>query len=118
MNIFLFKGLWTDGRVSRAMCTAGVSALGGACISEGALSLLGRKGIVRVKPRDLLARAKAFISSGHYMQALRLLCTSHGPEAKALANQFILNLSERPHVMSNRNVAEQSIKLCLKYDLG
>lgn len=100
------------------MCTAGVSALGGACVAEGALSLLGRRGIVRVKPRDLLARAKAFISSGHYLQALRLLCTTQGSEAKALANYFILNLSERPYILNNRNVAEQAIKLCLKYNLG
>ncbi|XP_028177955.1 vacuolar protein sorting-associated protein 8 homolog [Ostrinia furnacalis] len=112
-----FKGLWTDGRVSRAMSTAGVSALGGACVVEGALSLLGRRGIVRVKPRDLLARAKAFIFSGHHLQALRLLCSSQGPEAKSLANEFILFLSERPSLMKNRSVAEQTIKLCLKYNL-
>lgn len=99
------------------MCSAGVSALGGACVVEGALSLLGRRGIVRVKPRDLLARARAFISSGHHLQALRLLSASQGPEAKALAYEFLINLSERPRLMNNRSVAEQAIKLCLKYNL-
>ncbi|CAH0398761.1 unnamed protein product [Chilo suppressalis] len=113
-----FKGLFTDGRVSRAMCKAGVSALGGVCVLEGALSLLGRRGIVRVRPRDLIARAKALLSSGHHLQALKLLCTTQGSEVKALANQFIVNVSERPHLLSNRNMAEQIIKLCLKLNLS
>ncbi|CAB3251661.1 unnamed protein product [Arctia plantaginis] len=112
-----FKGHWTDGRVSRAMCTAGVSALGGACVSEGALSLLGRRGIVRVRPRHLLARAQAFLSSGRHLHALRLLCSTQGAEAKTLANQFIINVSERPQVLSNKQIADQTVKLCLKYDL-
>lgn len=113
-----FKGLWTDGRVSRAMCTAGVSALGGACVLEGALSLLGRKGIVRVRPRDVLTRAQALLSSGHYLQALRVLCSTEGHAAKELAIQFIQNISERPHVLSNKIIADQTIKLCLKFGLS
>ncbi|KAM3966116.1 vacuolar protein sorting 8 [Aphomia sociella] len=113
-----FKGLWTDGRVSRAMCTAGVSALGGACVLEGALSLLGRKGIVRVRPRDILTRAQAFLASGHHLQALRLLCSAEGQAAKQLAIQFIQNISERPHVLSNKRIADQTIKICLKFGLN
>ncbi|XP_026499117.2 vacuolar protein sorting-associated protein 8 homolog [Vanessa tameamea] len=113
-----FKGHWTDGRVSRAMCKAGESALGGACISEGTLALLGRRGVVRVKPRDLLARAQAFITSGRYTQALRLLCSSQGPETKKLAIEFIGNLADRPHILSNKNIAVQVVKLCLKYDMS
>ncbi|XP_045766825.1 vacuolar protein sorting-associated protein 8 homolog isoform X1 [Maniola jurtina] len=113
-----FKGHWTDGRVSRAMCKAGESALGGACTSEGTLTLLGRRGVVRVKPRDLLARAQAFIDTGRYSQALRLLCSSQGAEAKKIANEFIGNLADRPHILSNKNVAIQVVKLCLKYDLS
>ncbi|CAK1586156.1 unnamed protein product [Parnassius mnemosyne] len=112
-----FKGLWTDGRVSLAMCKAGESALAGICVAEGALSLLGRKGIVRVRPRDLLARTKAFIGSGRHLQALRLLCTTQGPNAKKLAIDVINMISERPHIMNNKNVAMQAIKLCLKYNL-
>lgn len=112
-----FKGHWTDGRVSRAMHTAGVSALGGACVYEGTLSLLGRRGIVRVRPRNLLARAQAFLSSGKHLNALRLLCSTRGEAAKSLANRFIINISERPHVMSSKQVADQTVKLCLKYDL-
>lgn len=99
------------------MCSAGVSALGGACVSEGALSLLGRRGIVRVRPRHLLARAQAFLSSGRHLHALRLLCSTQGEEAKSLANQFVINISERPHVLSNKQVADQTVKLCLKYEL-
>ncbi|XP_023938652.2 vacuolar protein sorting-associated protein 8 homolog [Bicyclus anynana] len=113
-----FKGHWTDGRVSRAMCKAGESALGGACIAEGALALLGRRGVVRVKPRDLLARAQAFMAAGRYSQALRLLCSSQGIEAKKIANEFIGNLADRPHILSNKNVAVQVVKLCLKYELS
>ncbi|CAG4947702.1 unnamed protein product [Parnassius apollo] len=113
-----FKGLWTDGRVSLAMCKAGENALAGICVGEGALSLLGRKGIVRVRPRDLLARTKAFIGSGRYLQALRLLCTTQGPNAKKLAIDVINMLAERPHILSNKNVAIQAIKLCLKYNLN
>ncbi|KAL4707675.1 hypothetical protein ACJJTC_014856 [Scirpophaga incertulas] len=113
-----FKGLWTDGRVSQAMCHAGVSALGGACVFEGSLCLLGRKGIVRVRPRDLLTRAKALLFSGHHLQALRLLCSSQCPEAKALAQQFIHSICERPQILKNKNVAEQVIKLCLKYSIS
>ncbi|KAJ8716091.1 hypothetical protein PYW08_013376 [Mythimna loreyi] len=112
-----FKGHWTDGRVSRAMCTAGVSALGGACVSAGALSLLGRRGIVRVRPRHLLARAQAFLSSGRHLNALRLLCSTQGTEATSLAYQFIDNISDRPHILSNKQVADQTVKLCLKYNL-
>ncbi|KAI8426243.1 hypothetical protein MSG28_005153 [Choristoneura fumiferana] len=104
-----FKGLWTDGRVSRAMCMAGGSALGGACVAEGALSLLGRRGVVRVRPRDLLARAQASMSSGRHTQALRLLCSAQGSDAKALANSFIINISERPHLLSNKALADLAI---------
>lgn len=113
----LFQGHWTDGRVSRAMCTAGISALGGACVSAGALSLLGRRGIVRVRPRHLLARAQAFLSSGRHLNALRLLCSTQGTEAMSLACQFIDNISDRPHILSNKQVADQTVKLCLKYNL-
>ncbi|XP_059054039.1 vacuolar protein sorting-associated protein 8 homolog [Achroia grisella] len=113
-----FKGLWTDGRVSRAMCSAGVSALGGACVIEGALSLLGRKGIVRVRPRDVLTRAQGLISCGHYLQALRVLCSTQGNAAKELAIQFIQNISEKPHVLNNKIVADETIKLCLKFGLS
>ncbi|CAG9561239.1 unnamed protein product [Danaus chrysippus] len=113
-----FKGHWTDGNVSRAMCKAGESALGGACISEGTLALLGRRGVVRVKPRDLLARSQAFLSSGRYSQALRLLCSAQGPEAKKLANEFICNLADRPHIVNSKNVAVQVVKLCLKFDMS
>ncbi|XP_038223273.1 vacuolar protein sorting-associated protein 8 homolog [Zerene cesonia] len=112
-----FKGHWTDGRVSRAMCKAGESALAGACISEGTLSILGRRGIVRIGPRDILTRAQAFMSSGHHLQALRLLCSTQGSKAKALASDFVINLSERPHIVSNKNVAVQVVKLCLKFNL-
>lgn len=111
------KGHWTDGRVSRAMCKAGESALGGACISEGTLALLGRRGVVRVKPRDLIARAQAFITSGRYIQALRLLCSAQGPDAKKMASEFIETLADRPHILSNKNVAVQVVKLCLKYNM-
>ncbi|XP_063535635.1 vacuolar protein sorting-associated protein 8 homolog [Cydia strobilella] len=113
-----FKGLWTDGRVSRAMCMAGGSALGGACVAEGALALLGRRGVVRVRPRDLLARAQASMCSGRHAQALRLLCSAQGPDAAALANSFIINISERPHLLSNKALADLAIKLCLKFNLG
>ncbi|XP_075979183.1 vacuolar protein sorting 8 [Anticarsia gemmatalis] len=113
-----FKGHWTDGRVSRAMCTAGVSALGGACVCEGALSLLGRRGIVRVRPRHILERATAFLTSGRYLQALRLLCSIEGTYAKAVANRFIVAISESPEVLSNKQVSDQIVKLCLKYDLS
>lgn len=100
------------------MCTAGVSALGGACVVNGTLSLLGRKGIVRVRPRDLLARTQAFISAGHHLQTLRLLNSAEGEvEAKTLATQFINHISERPHILSNKNVSDQVIKLCVKYNL-
>ncbi|CAH0729782.1 unnamed protein product, partial [Brenthis ino] len=113
-----FKGHWTDGRVSRAMCKAGESALGGACISEGTLALLGCRGVVRVKPRDLIARAQAFITSGRYIQALRLLCSAQGPDAKKMASEFIETLADRPHILSNKNVAVQVVKLCLKYEMS
>ncbi|XP_072947708.1 vacuolar protein sorting-associated protein 8 homolog [Epargyreus clarus] len=113
-----FKGLWTDGRVSQAMCKAGESALGGACVAEGALSLLGRRGILRVRPRDLIARAQAFIASGRYLQALRLLCSTQGSQAQNLANDFVANLIDRPNILSNKNVAVQAIRLCLKYNLS
>lgn len=99
------------------MGVAGTSALGGACVADGALSLLGRKGVVRVKPRDLLARAQAFCASGRYSQALHLLCSTKGSEAKNLANKFIINLSERPHILSDKEVADKAVKLCLKYNL-
>ncbi|KAH9632458.1 hypothetical protein HF086_014542 [Spodoptera exigua] len=112
-----FKGHWTDGRVSRAMCTAGVSALGGACVSAGTLSLLGRRGIVRVRPRHLLARAQAFLASGRHLNALRLLCSAQGAEAKSVAYQFIDNISERPYILTNKQVADHTVKLCLKYNL-
>ncbi|KAJ2944385.1 hypothetical protein O0L34_g18387 [Tuta absoluta] len=113
-----FKGLWTDGRVSQAMGTAGASALGGIGVSDGAFCLLGRKGVVRVRPRDLLARAQAFLCSGRHGQALRLLCATKGTEAKGLATRFIAYLSERPHVLSDKQVADLAVKLCLKYKLG
>lgn len=99
------------------MCAAGESALGGASVAEGALALLGRRGVLRVRPRDLLARAEAFMASGRYSQALRLLCSSQGTEAKKLANEFIGTLADRPHILSNKNVATQVVKLCLKYEL-
>lgn len=116
-HFFYFQGLWTDGRVSLAMGAAGASALGGACVADGAISLLGRKGVVRVRPRDLIARAQAFIASKRYSQALRLLCSTKGPEARALADRFITILSERPHILSDKQVADQVVKLCLKYKL-
>lgn len=96
---------------------AGGSALGGACVAEGALSLLGRRGVVRVRPRDLLARAQASMSSGRHTQALRLLCSAQGSEAKELANSFIINISERPHLLGNKVLADLAIKLCLKFNL-
>lgn len=99
------------------MCTAGVSALGGACVSEGTLSLLGRRGIVRVRPRHLLARAQSLLSSGRHLNALRLLCSAQGLEAKSLANQFIETISERPHLLNDKQVADQTVKLCIKYNL-
>lgn len=99
------------------MCKAGESALGGACISEGTLALLGRRGVVRVKPRDLIARAQSFIASGRYMQALRLLCSYQGSEAKKLAAEFLETLADRPHILSNKNIAIHVVKLCLKYDM-
>lgn len=99
------------------MCKAGESALGGACISEGTLALLGRRGVVRVKPRDLLARAQAFITSGRYTQALRLLCSSQNSETKKLAIEFVGNLADRPHILSNKDIAVHVVKLCLKYDM-
>ncbi|XP_041987955.1 vacuolar protein sorting-associated protein 8 homolog [Aricia agestis] len=111
-----FKGHWTDGRVSRAMCKAGESALGGICVSEGALSLLGRRGVLRVKPRDFVARAQAFIAGGRYPQALRLLCSTQGSEAKKLALDFVATICDRPHVLSNKNIAVQVVKLCFQYD--
>ncbi|CAH2039598.1 unnamed protein product, partial [Iphiclides podalirius] len=112
-----FKGLWTDGRVSLAMCKAGESALAGVCVAEGSLSLLGRKGIMRIRPRDVIARTQAFVLSGRHLQALRLLCSSQGPNAKTLANDIVNMLSEKPHVLSNKNVAVHAIKLCLKFNL-
>ncbi|KPJ07186.1 Vacuolar protein sorting-associated protein 8-like [Papilio machaon] len=112
-----FKGLWTDGRVSLAMCKAGESALAGICVAEGALSILGRKGIMRVRPRDILARTRAFVSSGRHLQALRLLCAAQDPNAKTVATDLVHMLAERPHILSNKNVAVQTIKLCLKFEL-
>ncbi|XP_068618217.1 vacuolar protein sorting-associated protein 8 homolog [Battus philenor] len=113
-----FKGLWTDGRVSVAMCKAGESALAGICISEGTLSILGRKGIIRVRPRDVLARTQAFIASGRHLQALKLLCSTKGPNAKTVAKDLVNTLSERPHILANKNVSTQAIKLCLKFNLN
>ncbi|CAK1556278.1 unnamed protein product [Leptosia nina] len=112
-----FKGYWTDGRVSQAMCKAGETALAGICISEGTLSILGRKGITRISLRDTLTRARAFISSGQYYQALKLLSSSQGPKAKELASEFVVTLSDRPHILSNKNVAVQIVKVCLKLGL-
>lgn len=82
----------------------------------GVLSVLGRRGIVRVRPRDALARAQAFLSSGRHLQALRLLCSVQSAEAKALASKFIINISERPTVLRDKHVADQTVSLCLKYD--
>ncbi|XP_062527168.1 vacuolar protein sorting-associated protein 8 homolog [Bombyx mori] len=113
-----FKGHWTDGRVSRALCTAGVNALGGASIANGTLSLLGRKGVVRVNPRDLLARVQAFLTSGRYLQGLRLLCGTQGAEATAIASQFIDNICARPHILGNKHIADQTVKICLKFGLN
>ncbi|KPI97358.1 Vacuolar protein sorting-associated protein 8-like [Papilio xuthus] len=112
-----FKGLWTDGRVSLAMCKAGESALAGICVAEGSLSILGRKGIMRVRPRDILARTRAFVASGRHLQALRLLCSAQDPSAKTVAVDLVHMLAERPHILSNKNVAIQTIKLCLKFEL-
>ncbi|KAG6464048.1 hypothetical protein O3G_MSEX014241 [Manduca sexta] len=112
-----FKGHWTDGRVSRAMCTAGVSALGGACVIDGVLYFLGRRGIVRVKPRDVLTRAQALLSYGRHLQALKLLCSTEGVDSTDLAKQFVLNISERPHVLNNKQVADQTVMMCLKFNL-
>lgn len=99
------------------MCTAGVNALGGASIANGTLSLLGRKGVVRVKPRDLLARVQAFLTSGRYLQGLRLLCGTQGAEATAIASQFIDNICARPHILGNKHIADQTVKICLKFGL-
>ncbi|CAF4822239.1 unnamed protein product [Pieris macdunnoughi] len=112
-----FKGHWTDGRVSQAMCKAGDSALAGACVSEGTLSILGRRGIVRIGPRDILSRAQAFMASGHHLQALKLLCSTQGPKSSELASEFVINISERPHILNNKNVAVQVVKLCFKFGL-
>lgn len=114
---FLRQGHWTDGRVSRALCVAGGSALAGACVADGALCLLGRRGVLRVRVRDLPARAEAFFAAGRHLQALRLLSSSRGNDAKALAVRLIENISERSHILSNKNVAEQVVRLCIKYDL-
>lgn len=99
------------------MCVAGGSALAGACVTDGALYLLGRRGVVRVRPRDLLARAQAFFAAGRHLQALKLLSTTRGSDAKALAVRLIENISERPHILSSKNIAEQVVKLCIKYEL-
>ncbi|XP_060802383.1 vacuolar protein sorting-associated protein 8 homolog [Amyelois transitella] len=112
-----FKGVWTDGRVSRAMCTAGVSALGGACVADSALALLGRRGIVRVRPRDMLARVHALIRSGYHLQALKLLELANSGDAENEAKDFINHLAQRPNILGNKKVADQVIKLCLKYNL-
>ncbi|KAJ0178271.1 hypothetical protein K1T71_006094 [Dendrolimus kikuchii] len=113
-----FKGHWTDGRVSKAMCRAGASALGGACAVEGTFALLGRRGVVRVRPREALTRAHAFFASGRYSHALKLLCSAQGSAAKELSTKFIISISQRPHIVNNKQVADLAVKLCLKYDLS
>ncbi|XP_053606903.1 vacuolar protein sorting-associated protein 8 homolog [Plodia interpunctella] len=113
-----FKGLWTDGLVSSAMRSAGVSALGGACVRAGALSLLGRRGVVRVRVRDVCARAHAALRAAHHSHALRLLALADGPEAETLARDFVDYLSQRPHLLANKSVADQVIELCLKFHLS
>lgn len=100
------------------MCRAGASALGGACAVDGAFVLLGRRGVLRVRQRETLTRAQAFFTSGRYAHALKLLCSTQSSAAKDLASKFITNISQRPHITSNKQVADLTVKLCLKYDLG
>lgn len=99
------------------MCKAGESALAGICVAEGALSILGRKGIMRVRPRDIVARTRAFVACGRHLHALRLLCAAQGPAARAVAADLVNMLAERPHILTSKNVAIQTIKLCLKFEL-
>lgn len=113
----VFQGLWTDGRVSRAMCAAGVSALGGVGVLDGALVLLGRSAVVRIQERDILARAHALFSSDRKIQAINLLCSVQAAEAQTMANDFISYLAERPNLLTNKELAKKVIKLCVTYNL-
>lgn len=112
-----FQGLWTDGRVSRAMWSAGAGALGGVSVADGALSLLGRRGVLRVRPRDVPNRARALFYSGRQLQAANLLCAARGPRALKMSQEFINYISERPTLMTNKEMAKRIISLCVKFEL-
>ncbi|GBP19807.1 Vacuolar protein sorting-associated protein 8 homolog [Eumeta japonica] len=114
----LFKGVWTDGRVSRAMSAVGVSAPGGASAAEGALAVLGRRGVVCVRPRDVLARVRVLANANHYAQALRLLATSNAPEVRRFVYDFITNLYEMTQLTMDKDVAEAVIAVCSKHALS
>ncbi|VVC86751.1 unnamed protein product [Leptidea sinapis] len=94
-----YKGHWTEGRVSLAMSRAGETALAGACIVDGILTILGRKGIVRVRLRDVITRSKIFMSSGHYLEALKLLSSTRGTESVMVAREFVATFIEKPHIL-------------------
>ncbi|XP_048487716.1 vacuolar protein sorting-associated protein 8 homolog [Plutella xylostella] len=113
-----FKGLYTDGRVSRALCAASGGALGGAAARNGELSLLGRRGVLRVRARDRLARARALFSSSRHAQALRLLATASKNEAQETARELLNELADRPHLLADKTVADEAVRLCLKFDLS
>lgn len=113
----IFKGVWTEGLVSIGMSAAGASALGGACVFEGALSLLGCRGVLRLRPRDLVARARALFSSDRKLQAIDLLRTSQGSEAKSLAKEFVNLSSEKPNLLANKVFAQKMSSLCIKFNL-
>ncbi|VVC86752.1 unnamed protein product [Leptidea sinapis] len=93
------EGHWTEGRVSLAMSRAGETALAGACIVDGILTILGRKGIVRVRLRDVITRSKIFMSSGHYLEALKLLSSTRGTESVMVAREFVATFIEKPHIL-------------------
>ncbi|KAG7296053.1 hypothetical protein JYU34_021150 [Plutella xylostella] len=113
-----FKGLYTDGRVSRALCAASGGALGGAAARNGELSLLGRRGVLRVRARDRLARARALFTSSRHAQALRLLATASKNEAQETARELLNELADRPHLLADKTVADEAVRLCLKFDLS
>ncbi|XP_050664276.1 vacuolar protein sorting-associated protein 8 homolog isoform X2 [Leptidea sinapis] len=113
-----YKGHWTEGRVSLAMSRAGETALAGACIVDGILTILGRKGIVRVRLRDVITRSKMFMSSGHYLEALKLLSSTRGTESVMVAREFVATFIEKPHILCNKNVANEAVKICIKLGLS
>lgn len=70
-----------------------------------------------MRARDRLARARALFTSSRHAQGLRLLATASKNEAQETARELLNELADRPHLLADKTVADEAVRLCLKFDL-